>query len=170
VGVIGCASACASACICPPWASRANPPKPVVAVALRSSSQACLGAHPGHSLRDLPLVGTRRGVAVAALGAGSGSALANNSLTNTRSSLSSLEMMSGEVPLGRSDSESVRRLLIKLVTFPIGPTEFYLRACLLAMSDDEILSDASSPLSTALDYSRTRGEFSRYRRQCSELC
>jgi hypothetical protein len=62
---------------------------------------------PGHSLRDLPLVGTRgRGWAVAVTAVGAGSALANSSFIDTRSSSSSLEMMSGEVPPGRSDSSA----------------------------------------------------------------
>ena len=43
------------------------------------------------------------GMAVAVTVVGVGSALANSSLTDTRSSLS-LEMMTGEVPPGRSDS------------------------------------------------------------------
>ena len=43
-------------------------------------------------------------VVVAAVGAGS--ALANSSLTDTRSSSSSLETMSGEVPPRRSDSSA----------------------------------------------------------------
>jgi hypothetical protein len=58
----------------------------------------------GYSLRDLPLVGTRRGGGSYCPLGGSGSALANNSLIDIRSS--SLEMMSGEVPLGRSDSSA----------------------------------------------------------------
>ena len=52
---------------------------------------------PGHSLRDLPLVGTRGGNGRASTAVGTGSTLANSSITATRSS-SSLEMMTGEVP------------------------------------------------------------------------
>jgi hypothetical protein len=60
---------------------------------------------PGHSLCDLPLVGIRAGDGSGSCCRGVGSALANSSLTDTRS-LSSLEMITRDVPPGRSDSSA----------------------------------------------------------------
>ena len=58
-----------------------------------------------HSLRDLPLMGTRGGDGSnSCCRGGQGLPLANSSLIYTRSS--SLEMMSGEVPPVRSDSSA----------------------------------------------------------------
>jgi hypothetical protein len=100
-GVIGCASACACACLCPralPEACCCGGAAGVVSGLLGRLSR-------GIASEICRLWVPAAGVAVAVAAVGAGSALANSSLIDTRSS-SSLEMMSGEVPPGRSGSSA----------------------------------------------------------------
>src|SRR5271170_2687985 len=70
----------APAPVCVPWASW-TPPEACCCGAAEVVSDPFSRSFWGTGLRDLPLIGTRRGMAVTAVGAGPDHALANNSLT-----------------------------------------------------------------------------------------